>query len=354
MFIPILLATIIGAPPAEQRGPLVQSVASVAMTVSDLDRSIDFFTRTLDFKLESRAERRGEHVERTFGVQGAHVRSALLRLGEERIEIIDFVSAGGRPIPVDSASNDRWFQHIAIVVSDMDAAVARLRGAKVKEISAGPQRLPDWNVNAGGIEALYFEDPDRHVLEIIHFPDAKGDPRWHASATPCDGAGSTAGLPAPIFLGIDHTAIVTADTDRDLAFYTGVLGMHAAGTSNNYGIEQERLNNVFGAHLRITTLRAASGPGIELLEYLTPTNGRDYPRDSRPNDLWHWHVTLITGPGWEPALARARAPRISAAPAAPGRPLAAVMVRDPDGHALLIQPGLEQSLPGACGSAIER
>ena len=44
--------------------------------------------------------------------------------------------------------------------------------------------------------------------------------------------------------------------------------MRVAGESENYGPEQERLNNVFGAHLRITALRAASGPGIELLEYL--------------------------------------------------------------------------------------
>jgi len=45
-------------------------------------------------------------------------------------------------------SNDRWFQHIAIVVSDMRCAYERLRDAHVEQISSGPQRLPDWNVNA--------------------------------------------------------------------------------------------------------------------------------------------------------------------------------------------------------------
>ena len=44
--------------------------------------------------------------------------------------------------------------------------------------------------------------------------------------------------------------------------------MTIAGTSENYGVEQEHLNNVFGARLRITALRAARGPGVELLEYL--------------------------------------------------------------------------------------
>ncbi|MGH7267537.1 MAG: hypothetical protein ACREMB_22175 [Candidatus Rokuibacteriota bacterium] len=43
-----------------------------------------------------------------------------------------------------------------------------------------------------------------------------------------------------------------------------------AGTGENHGPEQEYLNHVFGARLRITTLRAAGGPGIELLEYHVP------------------------------------------------------------------------------------
>ncbi len=63
-----------------------------------------------------------------------------------------------------------------------------------------------------------------------------------------------------LFLGLDHTAIVVADTDASL----GVLSRHAracsvAGAGENYGVEQEHLNNVFGVRLRITTLRAARG-----------------------------------------------------------------------------------------------
>ena len=80
-----------------------------------------------------------------------------------------------------------------------------------------------------------------------------------------------------LFLGIDHTAIVVWDTDASLKFYRDLLGMHVAGESENYGTEQEHLNNVFGAHLRITALRGASGPGIELLEYLAPRDGRPFP-----------------------------------------------------------------------------
>jgi catechol 2,3-dioxygenase-like lactoylglutathione lyase family enzyme len=88
-----------------------------------------------------------------------------------------------------------------------------------------------------------------------------------------------------LFLGIDHTAIVVSDTDASLRFYHDVLGMRISGTSENYGTEQEHLNNVFGAHLRITALRATHGPGIELLEYLAPRTGRPLPSDTQPDDL---------------------------------------------------------------------
>jgi catechol 2,3-dioxygenase-like lactoylglutathione lyase family enzyme len=73
---------------------------------------------------------------------------------------------------------------------------------------------------------------------------------------------------------------VVADTERSLSCYRHTLGLRVVGGSENYGPEQERLNNVFGARLRITTLRAAAGPGIEFLEYLTPRDGRPAPPDA--------------------------------------------------------------------------
>jgi hypothetical protein len=52
---------------------------------------------------------------------------------------------------------------------------------------------------------------------------------------------------------------------------------------------------VFGARLRITSLRASAGPGIEFLEYLSPRDGRPRPADSKANDVLHWQTRLVTG-----------------------------------------------------------
>ena len=226
-------------------------------------------------------------------------------------------------MPADSRSNDRWFQHVAIVVADIDRAYAWLRAHRVEHASSGPQRLPAWNPNAGGIAAFYFKDPDGHVLEVIQFPAGKGLAKWRRPAR------DTA-----LFLGIDHTAIVVRDTPASLAFYRDLMGLAVAGESENYGTEQERLNNVFGARLRITGLRGGQGPGIELLEYLAPRDGRPYPADARANDLVHWQTDLAVAEVDAAAERLARDVRwVSPGPVRleEGN---MILIRDPDGHAL--------------------
>jgi catechol 2,3-dioxygenase-like lactoylglutathione lyase family enzyme len=308
---------------------LVEEVRGAGFTVSDLDSAVEFYTNVLTFEKVSETEVWGEEQERLQGVFGVRMRVARLRLGSEFLELAEYLAPRGRPIPADSRSNDRWFQHIAIIVSDMDRAYQRLRAHKVTHASTGPQRLPDWNKNAAGIEAFYFKDPDGHTLEVLAFPPDKGDPKWHR---PTD----------KLFLGIDHTAIVVGDTDASLEFYRDLLGLRVAGESENYGSEQERLNNVFGARLRITSLRAAAGPAIELLEYLAPRDGRPFPSDTKANDLMHWQTELRTRAiGEADEAVRGRhvryiSPGIVKLPDGKRGFREGLLIRDPDGHAMLV------------------
>jgi catechol 2,3-dioxygenase-like lactoylglutathione lyase family enzyme len=305
----------------------VEAVVSVGMTVRDMDRSVEFCSKVLSFEKVSDVEVAGTEYERLTGVFGLRMRVVRMKLGEELLDLTEFLAPRGRPMPLDSRSNDRWFQHVAIIVRDMDEAYKHLRKHKVEHASSGPQRLPDWNEKARGIKAFYFKDPDGHHLEILQFPPDKGDARWHKKSD-------------RLFLGIDHTAIVVADTEASLAFYRDRLGLKVVGESENHGTEQEHLNNVFGARLRITTLRAAKGPAIEFLEYLTPHDGRPALTDSRANDLWHWQVRLRAAQvgqvenavhgstGWlvSPNVVAVRDDHLDYTKG--------LLARDPDGHAL--------------------
>jgi catechol 2,3-dioxygenase-like lactoylglutathione lyase family enzyme len=304
-----------------------EGVLRVGLTVSDMDRSIEFYTRVLDFETLTDDEVVGGAYEQLQGVFGARLRVVRLRLGQEELQLTEYLAPKGRPAPVDSRSNDRWFQHVAIIVSDMDRAYARLRQFKVQHASTGPQLLPKTIPGAAGIRAFYFRDPDGHPLEVLQFPRDKGDPKWHQ---PGNG----------LFLGIDHTAIVVGDTRASLAFYRDVLGFRVAGESINFGTEQEHLNNVPGARLRITGLRAASGPGIEFLEYLAPRDGRPFPTDERANDLVHWQTTVLV-PDAKAAAAVARRGKFRLISPGPLELPDTVLgfrsgfrLRDPDGHVI--------------------
>jgi len=315
---------------AQQRPALVDGVDAIGITVSDMDRAVDFYSKVLTFEKVSDTEVAGENYEHLEGVFGLRIRVVRMRLGDEFIELTEYLAPKSRPIPIDSRSNDRWFQHIAIIVSDMDKAYTWLRQNKVEHASSGPQRLPDWNKNAAGISAFYFKDPDEHPVEVLQFPPDKGLQKWRRPTE-------------KLFLGIDHTAIVVWDTDSSVKFYRDLLGMNVAGESENYGTEQEHLNNVFGAHLRITALRGTSGPGIELLEYLAPRDGRPFPLDERASDVVHRQTVLLTRAA-ESVAQQLRANSVnfvsSGVVANQTEQLGfskAFLVRDPDGHVVEIE-----------------
>jgi catechol 2,3-dioxygenase-like lactoylglutathione lyase family enzyme len=315
---------------AQLRPALVDGVDAIGITVSDMDRAVDFYSKVLTFEKVSDTEVAGENYEHLEGVFGLRIRVVRMRLGDEFIELTEYLAPKGRPIPIDSRSNDRWFQHIAIIVSDMDKAYTWLRQNKVEHASSGPQRLPDWNKNAAGISAFYFKDPDDHPVEVLQFPPDKGLQKWRRPTE-------------KLFLGIDHTAIVVWDTDSSIKFYRDLLGMNVAGESENYGTEQEHLNNVFGAHLRITALRGTSGPGIELLEYLAPRDGRPFPSDERASDVVHRQTVLLTRAA-ESVAQQLRANSVtfvsSGVVANQTEQLGfskALLVRDPDGHVVEIE-----------------
>lgn len=315
-------------------GQAVTRVRSVGFTVSDMDRSLDFYTRVLPFEKVSDTEVWGSDFEHLSGVFGARARVVDLKLGDEMLELTEYLTPQGRPVPLDSRSNDRWFQHVAIIVSDMDKAYQMLRAAKVKHASTGPQTLPAYITAAAGIRAFYFKDLDDHVLEILQFPDGKGKQKWHDLANT-----------GKLFLGIDHTAIVVGSTEESLGFYRDGLGLAVAGTSDNYGPEQEHLNNVFGAKLHITGLKTRDdGINVEFLEYVAPRDGRPFPSDTRSSDLWHWQTSFVTAndDGLVSVLmTRYRGNSISSGVVAFDGSVfgfrKAALLRDPDGHAVRLE-----------------
>jgi catechol 2,3-dioxygenase-like lactoylglutathione lyase family enzyme len=214
----------------------------------------------------------GADFEFTMGVGGGS-RRVHLSLGAECIELLQFESPGA-PYPLDMPSSDLRFQHFAIVVADMDRAFAQLRRIRgwTAISQAGPEQLP---AGAGGVRAFKFRDPEGHPLELLSFLRGQSPPAWQH------------GSDAALFLGIDHSAISVADSDRSISFYEA-LGLSVAAQSLNRGPEQARLDAIEDVQVEVTALALPEGgPHVELLCYRGAVQppGRVFVSELRPNDV---------------------------------------------------------------------
>lgn len=252
----------------------VKEIRAISSTVANLERSLDFYTKALAFKPVSDVIV-GVDYSALAGAKPTQIRIVTLQLGDEKIELIEYLDLEGKPIPQDSQSNDLWFQHLAIVVSDLDRAYQHLKSFAIEPISTAPQTLPN------GIQAFKFKDPDRHNLEIIWFPPDQSQAKWHENTE-------------ELFLGIDHTAIAVADTEQSLKFYRDLLGMEVEQSNINSGEIQVHLDGLPEAKVRVTATRPQQGGlGIELLDYIIPGTGRPFADDWQSCDIVHRQVQLV-------------------------------------------------------------
>jgi catechol 2,3-dioxygenase-like lactoylglutathione lyase family enzyme len=298
----------------------------ISLPVLDLDRAEAFYRDGLGFEAVGSSTQIDPAFGSLLGVDGLRARSLRMRLGLQEVEFVAYQPIG-EAYPTQSTSTDLWFQHFAIVVSDIQSAHAKVaRQPGFSPISRdGPQRLPP---EAGSVTAFKFRDPDGHPLELIYFPPGSGVEIWHELAK------------RALFLGIDHSAISVSDTSASKAFYAGQLGMMEAGHSLNAGPPQARLDGVEDPVVDVTALRPTrqATPHLELLGYHLPSRDKSRALSGGSNDIASAQVVL------EVDDIRSLIRRLTAAGTvfvSPGllrlsHGEEAALVRDPDGHRLML------------------
>ena len=297
----------------------------VTLIVSDLDRAEDDYITTFGCIVDHRADIESA-LTGVLCIPPARGRRSLLRLGHQRIELLEFMDSAGRPYPPGSTSTDLWFQHMAIVVNDMACAYQRvMANRRFRPISRdGPIRLPE---DSGGVTAFKFRDHEGHPLELLAFPEGRAPGEWRS-----------ANGPGP-FLGIDHTAIAVSDSASSTRFFRSVFGFSVGSRTENRGPEQAALDDVDGVRVSVTRLATdLPAPRLELLRYHVGTR-RPIPRDTASNDILATHCAVRVGSLGATAAALARR----------GTPLAdhdlmilrggirAALVSGPDGHRFLVE-----------------
>ncbi|WP_267356421.1 MULTISPECIES: VOC family protein [unclassified Methylobacterium] len=294
----------------------VGAIVGFGRTVADLAATEAFYRDALGFARVAPPEPVPVAQAEAMGLTDHGPTQLRMRLGAQSVTFLT-VDPPGAPYPADAAATDPFFQHFAIPVRNMDAAMAQLAQVGPTPISRdGAQRLP---ASSGDVAAYKFRDPDGHPLELIEFPDGPPAARWR------DAPG--------LFLGIDHSAITITDLDAALAFLTGPLGLTVAQRGLNQGPEQARLDGVDDPKVDVIALEPPEpAPHVELLHYRAPATQRQNLYGPADRAATHTVFSTADQKGLVRRLGEAGlSPRASADGAA-------IYCAGPDGHGFLFLP----------------
>lgn len=141
-------------------------------TVSNLERSLEFYCGDLGFELVHQQENANEYTEKLVGLPGAHLKAALLKYGSSPagpsghvVELIEYVNPKG--VKLDSTPCNVGAAHLAFLTSDVHSMYERLSIKGVKFVS--PPVAIESGINRGGF-TCYMKDPDDFTLEMLQPP----------------------------------------------------------------------------------------------------------------------------------------------------------------------------------------
>lgn len=139
---------------------MITKLDHVALSVSDLDRSIEFYTTVLGCTVERVLDRGGDSLlGRVVGMPGASARIAHLSLGDAMIELFEYRDPEGSPLPADRKQADIGIIHLGLTSSDARGDYQRLASHGVRFVSEPVEFRP-------GVWIFYFYGPDGEVCEL--------------------------------------------------------------------------------------------------------------------------------------------------------------------------------------------
>lgn len=157
---------------------MITDVHHMALFVTDLDRSLPFYTDRLGFELVSRSDDwGGEFLDVVCGgLENVRINIALVQGGGEIIELIEVIAPESSPN--DANPLPRGMARIGFEVDDIEATVAELSARGVEfmseiitvTIEAPPGADPGDDAHYEGGRAIMFQDPDGIVLELQQPP----------------------------------------------------------------------------------------------------------------------------------------------------------------------------------------
>jgi catechol 2,3-dioxygenase-like lactoylglutathione lyase family enzyme len=137
-------------------------------TVSDLDRSLEFYVGKLGCEIVAQQEKEGGYLAAIVGYPDAHVRMAHLRApgAGHVIELFEYLSPDGTRADVEPRNVGA--SHLCFLVDDLPSVHEELRAKGVDTFVSPPVEV-DTGINRGGF-GLYLRDPDGITIELFQPP----------------------------------------------------------------------------------------------------------------------------------------------------------------------------------------
>ncbi len=140
----------------------------VGLSVRSLESSIDFYTRVLGLRVERIIESTPERgLGEIVGLPDCHARIAHLVAADAAeggetgtmLELFEYVTPRGRPVPGDHTQADLGFVHLGFISADARADYARFQQEGVSCFAPPVEYRP-------GVWVFYFRGPDGEVCEL--------------------------------------------------------------------------------------------------------------------------------------------------------------------------------------------
>lgn len=133
----------------------------VGVTVSDLDRAVDFYTDTFGLDVIAEFSVDGEAFSEAVNVAGASASFAHLDAGDVVVELVEYEpqADSGADSGIDPELNHPGTIHLGLSVDDVDAFYT--------DLDEGVETLSPPRTTASGTTICFVRDPEGNLIEVL-------------------------------------------------------------------------------------------------------------------------------------------------------------------------------------------